>query len=70
MAGPQWAEARKALIDIANEAMRCDSEGISLRFLNSQIAADGIKVWLTKLSNVKLDSFIDCAGSRRTTSLL
>lgn len=44
MAGSQWAEARKALIDIANEAMRCDAEGVSLRFLNSRIAADGIKV--------------------------
>lgn len=58
MAGPQWAEARKALIDIANEAMRCDSEGISLRFLNSQIVADGIKVRLTKLSNVKLEAHL------------
>lgn len=44
MKGPKWDEARRALINIANEAMRCDAEGISLRFLNSRIAADGIKV--------------------------
>lgn len=36
MAGPRWDEARKALIDISNEALQYDADGISLQFLNSQ----------------------------------
>lgn len=46
MAGDRWDEARKALIDISNEALQYDADGIALQFLNSPIAANGVQVRL------------------------
>lgn len=56
MAGTRWDEARKALIDISNEALQYDADGIALRFLNSPIAANGIQVWL-EITRI-LDKFL------------
>jgi hypothetical protein len=44
MKGTRWSETRDALLEIAEEALRRDSGGIDIRFLNSPLVYHGIKV--------------------------
>ena len=71
MSGFKWEETRRAIVDISNEAMQYDTDGISLRFLNSTLKEDGIKVsWCVRtcafpIVNVKLH-----LGAGRSTQTL
>ncbi|KAG8910008.1 hypothetical protein FRC02_007430 [Tulasnella sp. 418] len=58
MAGQRWNEVRSSLIEIANDAMQYDVDGIGLLFLNSPLRAYSIKgqdALLNIFDNVKAD---------------
>ncbi|KAG8917436.1 hypothetical protein FRC02_003121 [Tulasnella sp. 418] len=43
MAGQRWTEVRASMIEIANEAIQYDVDGIGLIFLNSKLRSNSIK---------------------------